>query len=61
MAFNGYATSSGAVQGKARDIHSPDEFDKFLPGEILVAPATDPMWPPLFPLSKGDGHGNGRD
>jgi phosphohistidine swiveling domain-containing protein len=50
--FTGYAASSGIVQGIARIIHSPEEFGKFKAGEILVAPATDPMWSTLFPIAK---------
>jgi rifampicin phosphotransferase len=50
--FIGYAASSGIVQGKVRIIHSPEEFGKFKAGEILVAPATDPMWTNLFPIAK---------
>lgn len=50
--FKGYAASSGIVQGRARVIHSPEEFGKFKPWEILVAPTTDPMWSTLFPVAK---------
>ena len=50
--FTGYAASSGIVQGKARIIHSPEEFGRFKAGEILVAPTTDPMWSTLFPVAK---------
>ncbi|HWQ95996.1 MAG TPA: PEP-utilizing enzyme [Candidatus Methylomirabilis sp.] len=50
--YSGYAASSGVVQGKARIIRSPDDFRRFNAGEILVAPATDPMWSTLFPIAK---------
>ncbi len=50
--FKGYAASSGIVQGRARIIHSPEEFGRFKAGEILVAPTTDPMWSTLFPIAK---------
>jgi phosphohistidine swiveling domain-containing protein len=50
--FTGYAASSGVVQGIARIICSPDDFRRFNAGEILVAPATDPMWSTLFPIAK---------
>lgn len=50
--FKGYAASPGIVQGRARIIRSPDEFDRFKPGEILVASTTDPMWSTLFPVAK---------
>lgn len=51
-AFTGYAASPGSVEGIARVIHSPEEFNRFMPGEILVAPTTDPMWSTLFPIAK---------
>ena len=50
--FSGYAASSGIVQGRARVIRSHEEFGRFKPGEILVAPTTDPMWSTLFPIAK---------
>ncbi len=50
--FTGYAASSGIVQGRARIVHSPEEFGKFKAGDILVAPTTDPMWTNLFPIAK---------
>jgi len=50
--FTGYAASPGIVQGRARIIHSPEEFSRFKPGEILVASTTDPMWSTLFPVAK---------
>ncbi|SNQ60060.1 PEP-utilizing enzyme [Candidatus Methanoperedens nitratireducens] len=50
--FTGYSASSGIVQGRARIIHSPEEFGRFKAGEILVAPTTDPMWSNLFPIAK---------
>ena len=50
--FTGYAASSGVVQGRARIIHSPEEFERFKAGEILVTSATDPMWSTLFPIAK---------
>lgn len=34
-------------------ISSPDEFCRMRPGAILVAPATDPAWTPLFTLAAG--------
>ena len=35
------------VEGKARIVHKPEEA-QLHPGEILVAPHTDPGWTPLF-------------
>jgi pyruvate,water dikinase len=50
--FRGYAASPGTVRGKARILRSPEDFKKFQVGDILVAPATDPMWTPLFLMAK---------
>lgn len=50
--FTGYPASSGIVQGRARIIHSPEEFGNFKPTEILVTQTTDPMWSALFPVAK---------
>lgn len=49
----GVGTSSGRATGVARVILGPDDFDAFLPGEILVAPATAPAWTPLFLMAAG--------
>jgi len=50
--FSGYAASSGRIRGKARVIRSPEEFERFHPGEVLVAPATDPQWSVLFLVAR---------
>ncbi|MHC4757067.1 MAG: PEP/pyruvate-binding domain-containing protein [Planctomycetota bacterium] len=46
--LNGLAVSSGVVTGKARVILKADTNEQVLPGEILVAPFTDPGWTPYF-------------
>ena len=46
--LNGLAISSGVVTGKARVILKADTGEQVLPGEILVAPFTDPGWTPYF-------------
>jgi pyruvate,water dikinase len=43
----GEPISPGVVQGQVKVLHEPDE-KPVLPGEILVARATDPGWTPLF-------------
>ena len=48
----GEPISPGIVQGKVKVLHEPDE-KPVLPGEILVARATDPGWTPLFLNSAG--------
>ncbi len=44
----GQAGSSGVAIGPARVVLDPSEADQLQPGEILVAPITDPAWTPLF-------------
>lgn len=43
----GEPISPGTVRGKVKVLRSPDE-KPILPGDILVARATDPGWTPLF-------------
>jgi phosphohistidine swiveling domain-containing protein len=44
----GVAGSPGTVRGTARIILDPTDPGDLEPGEILVAPLTDPSWTPLF-------------
>jgi pyruvate,water dikinase len=46
--LTGAAASTGIVEGIARVITGTDAISEFQPGEILVAPQTDPSWTPLF-------------
>ncbi len=46
--FRGVATGTGIARGRVRRLHHPSEGMALLPGEILVAPSTDPGWTPLF-------------
>jgi len=46
--LTGLAVSSGMITGKARVILKADTNEQVLPGEILVAPFTDPGWTPYF-------------
>ena len=46
--LKGLAVSAGVVTGKARVILRADAQQQLLPGEILVAPFTDPGWTPYF-------------
>ena len=46
--LKGLAVSAGIATGKARVILRTDEQQQVLPGEILVAPFTDPGWTPYF-------------
>ena len=44
----GLPGSAGVVRGTARVIRSLSEASKLQPGDVLVAPATEPPWTPLF-------------
>ncbi|HEU4321942.1 MAG TPA: PEP/pyruvate-binding domain-containing protein [Roseiflexaceae bacterium] len=48
--LQGIACGAGTAEGLARVVHSPQEADKIRPGEILVAPATNPSWAAVFGL-----------
>lgn len=51
--LEGVAGSPGVVTGRARVIRGPEEFFRLQPGEILVAPITNPVWTPLFAIAGG--------
>ncbi|GAB2482051.1 PEP/pyruvate-binding domain-containing protein [Nocardiopsis aegyptia] len=51
-ALSGLAAASGRVTGRARVVHDPAGA-RIEPGEILVAPTTDPGWTPLFMTAGG--------
>ncbi|MAG35461.1 MAG: hypothetical protein CL878_04335 [Dehalococcoidia bacterium] len=51
--LRGLGVSAGRARGTARVIRHPEEFGRLRPGDILVCPATDPAWSPLFPLVRG--------
>jgi pyruvate,water dikinase len=44
----GQPASPGRATGPVRIVRGPDDFDRFQPGEVLVAQATAPAWTPLF-------------
>ena len=46
--LNGQSASPGRFEGVARVIMDPATDSEIEPGEILVAPYTDPAWTPLF-------------
>jgi len=50
--LSGTPASGGVVTAKARVILDPGEAD-LEPGEILIAPSTDPGWTPLFLTAGG--------
>ncbi len=49
--IKGNGASAGSMTGTARVIPSLDESDRLQPGEILVCPATNPPWTPLFGIA----------
>jgi len=46
--LSGSPGSPGLAYGPARIVHDVSEFGKLQPGEVLIAPATNPAWTPLF-------------
>ena len=46
--LQGVGAAAGKATGIARLINHPCEGNKLQPGEVLVAPSTDPGWTPLF-------------
>jgi len=46
--YRGIAVSAGQIKGTAKIINTPDEGGRLQPGDIMVAPSTDPSWTPLF-------------
>jgi rifampicin phosphotransferase len=44
----GLPASPGQASGPIRVIHTPDEFDRLQPGDVLIAPVTTPAWTLLF-------------
>ncbi len=46
--WQGRGVSPGRAAGTVRVILEPGELGRVAPGEILVAPATDPGWTPVF-------------
>ncbi len=46
--LRGSSGSPGAVSGPVRIVHDSSEFGRLQPGDVLVAPVTNPAWTPLF-------------
>ncbi len=46
--FHGTAVGTGKASGIVRILNSPLQGTALKPGEVLVAPTTDPSWTPLF-------------
>lgn len=51
--LTGAPASAGVARGRARVVTDTAQIAAFEPGEILVAPQTDPSWTPLFMVAAG--------
>ena len=51
--LTGLCVSPGSVEAEVVVMRDPSEFAAMKRGAILVAPATDPSWTPLFTLASG--------
>jgi phosphohistidine swiveling domain-containing protein len=51
--LKGLCVSPGSIDGEVVVMRDPSEFIAMKRGAILVAPATDPSWTPLFTLASG--------
>jgi pyruvate,water dikinase len=49
----GLGVSPGVVEGVAKVVFSPEEFDQVKSGDILVCQMTNPAWTPLFAIISG--------
>ncbi|HEX2032781.1 MAG TPA: PEP-utilizing enzyme, partial [Chloroflexota bacterium] len=46
---SGAPASPGVAEGRVCIVHGPGAFGKLQPGDVLVAPFTNPAWTSLFP------------
>jgi rifampicin phosphotransferase len=46
--LTGMGVSPGVARGRVRVVHDPSDPGLLEPGDVLVAPVTDPAWTPLF-------------
>ena len=51
--LRGTGASAGVVRGPARVVFGPEDFDRVVRGDIIVAPASNPGWVPLFSIAAG--------
>ena len=49
----GTGASAGTASGPARIVLGPDDFGRVQPGDIIVAPSSNPSWVPLFSIAGG--------
>jgi pyruvate,water dikinase len=51
--LHGQCISAGVTEGDVVVVRTPMEYERMKPGSILVAPATDSAWMPLFTQAVG--------
>jgi pyruvate,water dikinase len=51
--LTGHPVSGGSVEAEVVIVRDAGDFGRMKRGAILVAPATDPSWTPLFTLASG--------
>ncbi len=51
--LRGTGASAGVARGTARIVLGPVDFGKVRPGDIIVAPSSNPSWVPLFTVAGG--------
>ena len=49
----GTGASAGIVSGPARVVLGPQDFERVRPGDIIIAPSSNPSWVPLFTIAGG--------
>jgi pyruvate,water dikinase len=49
----GTGASAGIARGPARVVLGPEDFERVRPGDIIVAPSSNPSWVPLFTIAGG--------
>ena len=49
----GTGASAGIVTGTARVVVGPADFERVRPGDIIIAPSSNPSWVPLFTIAGG--------
>lgn len=51
--LRGTGASAGVVRGPARVVLSVDDFGRVAPGDVIVCPASNPSWVPVFTIAGG--------
>jgi phosphohistidine swiveling domain-containing protein len=51
--LKGIGACAGVGRGPARVVCTPEDFERVQPGDVLVSPASNPSWVPLFSIIAG--------